>query len=470
MGLIDRLFGRQEQTKAYKYPPFLLESAGQDKFAIPRMSVPESQARLYQKLTWVSNSTSRVASSIAAVDLMVKQIDGEESVDVLNHPFEQLLFTPNPRRGRFSFFEATALYYLLTGNAYWWLNTPMEEGPPAEMFVIPSHKIEPVPDEQLYIKGYLYDPGNGKKIPLDETEIVHFRRFNPFNPYIGMSPVEALASVAVGDMKMQEWNTNFFGKNNAKVPGALAFADQIPDAEWERMKSDFKREHGDTKRNLMMLRGVGEGGVQWVQTAMSQSEMEFLEGRDFNKKEIYDTFAPGYYSWTSENSTEANSRAGRDAFFELAVYPILRNIQETITNKILPRYGEGLRAEYEDVRPKNIELEMKQIELYSRFHTIDEVRQKHFDADPLEDGSGSRIMQVQPQANEQKEKERDRFKRYAQKRIDEGTPEAIQDFTFNHLDLGEQQVLKAQYKVSEESQLVAKITEAIDELRAIPSD
>lgn len=470
MGLFDflRRDNNEEPTKARQlkvsqFPNFMLESASQDKFSIPRLSVPESQSRLYQKLTWVSNAVTRVANSAAGVDLMVKSVVREEKEDIISHAFEQLLYNPNPRRGRFEFFQASFLYYQLTGNTYWWLNKTDENAEPSEIFIIPSHKIEPIPDEQMWIKGYAYDPGNGKKIPLEEWEVVHYKQFNPFNPYVGMSPIEALATTAVGDLKMQEWNTNFFGKNNAKMPGVLAFSDPIPDTDWDKMKADVKDQHGGTKRSLMMLRNVGEGGVNWVATAMSQNEMQFLEGREFNKKEIYDVFAPGLYSWTSENATEANARAGRDAYFELAVWPMHTSVQETITNKIMPLYGENLRTEFENVRPKRVEEKHKEIELYSRFHTDNEVRQRYFSSEPIEGGD----VLFKPQRTAmvaEKEDERRKFMKYAQKRLDEGKPEKVDEFVFEYLDEGEQAAVKAD--LIDEDPRVKLVKEAIDELRS----
>jgi phage portal protein BeeE len=52
------------------------------------------------------------------------------------------------------------------------------------------------------------------------------------------------------------------------------------------MKRDIKEQHGGTNRALMMMRGMGDG-VQWVQTAMSQADMQFLDGRTFTKEEIF---------------------------------------------------------------------------------------------------------------------------------------------------------------------------------------
>lgn len=58
---------------------------------------------------------------------------------------------------------------------------------------------------------------------------MHFRRCNPLNRFVGLSPVEAVATVARTDLRAQDWNANSFSEQNAKLAGALLFAAMVPD-------------------------------------------------------------------------------------------------------------------------------------------------------------------------------------------------------------------------------------------------
>ncbi len=148
----------------------------------------------------------------------------------------------------------------------------------------------------LYLNGYEYYTGSGYvTLPLDQ--VVHFKRYHPLNAWVSVLPIEALATVAVGDLEAQKWNTNFFGKDNAKVPGALAFKDMIQDGDWKRIKQEVRDDHGGVRHSLMMLRGVGQGGAEWIPMAMSQKEMEFLSSRNFTKEEIY--YSAPIVKWTT---------------------------------------------------------------------------------------------------------------------------------------------------------------------------
>lgn len=391
MTIIDSIAQRLGYTKTATVTdaPYWLQATGNaERFNVPENWLPSNQLELYQRLSWVAIAVGAVSSTAATTTLSVKQMVGEDEKDITNHPFEALLSRPNPLMSRYELLEATFAHHALTGNAYWWLNRTNEKQSPAEVWLIPSNKIRPVPDGRMFLRGYMYDPGDGVEIPLEPWEIVHFRRFHPLNTFVGLSPIESLATVATGDMAMQKWNTNFFDADNAKLPGALAFADSVNDADWERMKEDIKRQHGGTKRNMMMLRNVGKGGVQWVSMAMSQKDMEFLSARNFNKEEIFATFAPGLASTLAINATEANSTAGRATFVEMGVWPRLVAVAEKITNDVLPVYGDNLKAEFDDIRDSDRAMEMAEQAAFASVHTIDEVRQKYYGAQPLGDERG----------------------------------------------------------------------------------
>jgi HK97 family phage portal protein len=346
-------------------------------------------ADIYRKLTWVQLAIGTVARTAAGAGLEVFQLQEEERKQIDNHPFEQLLQRPNPTMSRFELLEATFAYRLLTGNAYWWLSRNGPNAPIREIWMLPAQRVRPAPDGRLGVRGYLYDPGDGTEIPLEAWEVCHFRMFNPNNSLVGLSPMEALRLTNRGDLAMQRWNTNYFDKDNAKPAGALAFADPIADSEWERMKADVKREHGGTRRSLMMLRNVGAGGVQWVSMAMSQADMQFLESRTFNKEEIIALYAPGLASVLAVNATEANALAGKKTLLEFGVWPHLMAVGEKISNDIMSAYGPNLIASFADIRETDRAMRLQEQAAYAAVHTIDEVRAEFYQSPPIGDERGA---------------------------------------------------------------------------------
>jgi HK97 family phage portal protein len=378
------------KTAQVQNPAAWLQSTAEtERWTIPQDGALYSrQAELFQRLSWVRIAVSVVSQAAATIPFSVKKMVGEKLKDIPNHAFETLLRRPNPLQSRFEFLEAVYNYYRLTGNAYIWLNRAGPDAEPVEMWVLPSHRVLPVPDGRLYLRGYMFTNDHGQKIPLETWEVVHLKSFHPLDSFVGLSPVEAFATVAVGDIGMQEWNTNFFARDHAKSAGILAFADAIDDPTWQRMDQDAKRQGGGTKRAMMRLRGVGKGGVEWIAMNLSQKDMEFLQARNFNKEEIYSIYAPGLASVLAVNATEANATAGESTMQTYALYPLLVAFGEKLTNDVLPAYGPDLVGSFDDPRRKDRALELQEQEAFERTHTIDEVREKYYEASPIGDDRG----------------------------------------------------------------------------------
>lgn len=366
-------------------PDWLYQTAESERYNIGNPERFAAPQELYRKLAWITQCVEITANSGALSRFDVKRvIANKEPKDIPNHPFELLLMRPNPLDSRFEFLHATIASYKLTGNAYWFINATNENAEPDELWLIPSHMIIPVPDGNSYLQGYLYYPGNGREILLQPWQILHFRRFNPFSRFIGLSAVEAIAIEAGIDLGMQAWSSKLFRENNGRLPGILTFEQMIANPIWEKIKEDTRE--AANKRELLMLRGVGAGGVNWQQATANQKDMEFLASREFTQKVIYNTLAPGLFAWLSENSTMSNSSSNRAAFSELTIYPMHVMMAEKISNEILPRYaGRPLVGAFEDVRISDRDMELREIVEYSKTHTVEEVRQKYWSDDPLDD-------------------------------------------------------------------------------------
>lgn len=380
----------QEEIEALKkarekWESWQLLTAEGEKYTLPDPSVYGNQADLYRTLSWVLLAVDITASAGSLTPFSVARVVTEkEPKDIPNHPFELLMQSPNEMDSRYEFLYATIAYFKLTGNSYWWVNSEDKNTPPDEMWVIPPHMIQPIPDGKMYLRGYLYSPGSGAEIFLEPHEIVHFRRFNPASRFMGLSQIESIALVAAGDLGMQKYNTTLFANNNGRLPSVMTFESMVADPTWEKIKNDTRE--AARNREMLMLRGVGQGGVNWLQNAVTQREMEFLEGRKFNKEEIMTVIAPGSFTMLSENSTQANSVVGRASFNELTVYPMHVALAEKITLSLLPRYGgRRLVGKFEDIRTVDRDLKLREQEAYERSHTLAQVREEIYGDDPLGD-------------------------------------------------------------------------------------
>lgn len=385
MTILDSLLSRIGYVKAgAHYPPVALSMARDAQYSIPDGSLYQVQATLYQKLTWISTAIDVLAEAAAGVAFSVKRRVVEDEEDIPNHPFELLLETPNELQSRFEFLRDYFAYRKLTGNVYVYLNRANAEQPPAEMWIIPTHLCKPIPDGKSFIRGYKVV---GMETPLEPWQVMHDKSYNPTNPFVGLSAIESLAVVGRGDIAQQRYNTATYDKNNAKIPGAFAFSDMVNDPDWEKMQVEAREKWGGTNQGgPMWLRGVGAGGVQWLQMAVSPKDMQALDQRAFTKEEMWSKLAPGLASVLSINATEANAIAGEATLARYALWPMLTQAAQKITQVILPSYGDGLVGEFDDIRKGDRVIELSEQKEYELTHTVNEVRSEYYGDDPIEGG------------------------------------------------------------------------------------
>jgi len=342
------------------------------------------QARLYGELTWIATAIDAVSNAYAAtVEFSVHNRNGEGLEDIPNHPFELLLQSPNPLDSRYEFLRNLSAWYSMTGNAYLWQNKASETAAPDELWVLPSNRVKPVPDNHMYLRGYLIDTGSGTPIALEVGEVCHVKTFNPFNPFIGLSALQTLMIIGQGDVAQQKWGRDLYTSESGRLPGALAFSDPIGDPEWDAIKRE--KDTQAKRAGIMMLRGVGKG-VSWINMAANQKEMQFLEARQFTKEEIWQKLAPGLLNILDKNVTEANATAGKSVFLEYTLWPIAASFGDRFTKDIMPSYGDNLVCQPDDFRETNRLVDLAEQSEYSKYHTVNEVRAEYYGDEPIDGG------------------------------------------------------------------------------------
>lgn len=366
----------------------LMATAQESLWNMPDLSLYANQYELLRQSPSVATALEIKGRVVSQADVRVKRVDGEWEEELDDHPFERLLRRPNDITSKSELLTATTTSLDVTGNAYWWLNRAGPNQSPDEIWHIDSSRIKPVPDSRLGLARYEYVDG-GEAFPLQVWEVVHWHRYNPFNPYIGLSLIESLAVTVLGDISARKWNTKLFSENNARLPGMILFSDMINNTDWERIQDELRA--AAAKREQLLLRGVGSK-VDWKQAGATHREMEFLEGLDAAKVLVWDAIVPGLASMISGSATEASSKTGETVFRNYAIYPRHVEIAEKINHSIMPVYGENIVFEFEDIRITDNVLALRELEAYERSHTLDEVRREKFFDQPIGDARGEMLM------------------------------------------------------------------------------
>ena len=346
----------------------------------PEMADGGAQARVYQQSPWVYVAINRIAEAAALVPLNVMQVVGEQRLPVNRHPLEDLLNAPNPFLSRFELMEQTVGMLELTGNAYWFLAG--ERGIPTEIWPLRPDRVRIVPDADAYVRGYIYEI-DGQQIPLDAVEVVHFRRWHPSNDYYGLSALEAGRTAVASDRAMAEWNRNTFGKDNGVPAGIVNVKDFVTDADFERIKREWRQSYGGPQRRTAFLRG---GGIEWQNIGLNHHDLDFLKGREAHRQEILNLFGIPV-GLLSENATEANATVAERLFIERTLWPKLVRLSQKITQELLPFWSGEYEAVFEDIRPTDEQLRLEDIRAAYPVLSINEIRDRFYQLPAVDWGS-----------------------------------------------------------------------------------
>ena len=352
--------------------PHVEAVARHNNFLWPNLAEAGAQARVYQQSPWVYIAINRIAEAVALVPLRVIRLEGERKIEVERHPLEMLLDAPNPYLSRFELFEQTAGILELTGNAYWFLAGDAT-GVAAEIWPLRPDRVSIVPDPARYVKGYIYEI-DGLRIPLDPSEVVHFKRWHPSNDYYGLSALEAARLSITSDQAMAEWNRNTFGKDNGVPAGIVNIKDFVSDSDFDRIKREWRQSYGGPQRKTAFLRG---GGIEWQNIGLSHNELDFLRGRQAHRDEILNTFGIPV-GLVSENATEANAQVAERMFIERTLWPKLTRLSQKITQDLLPFWPGAFVAEFEDIRPTDVQARMDEIRTSYPVLSINEIRARYY--------------------------------------------------------------------------------------------
>lgn len=354
-------------------------------FVWPDLSQYTNQADVYTKSPFVYKAISLVADAAASGEFEAFQLVGEKKEAIQNHPIELLLRKPNGWQSGQEFLKAVYTDYLINGNVYTYLASE-NGGPPDEMMLLQPDRVRIVPNSNnipnaagkiLPVRGYVYTV-NSVEIPLEASQVIHWKEHNPRDPFYGLSRLQVVALSIQAEQSMARWQRNFFSKDNAVPAGLVSIKNTVTDFDYERIMRDWKRSYGGVNRATAFIRG----DVSYSNMGATHVDMDFLQGRQFEKELIFLTFnvPPGMLD---KNSTEANAQAGLEVLTNFAVWPLMTGLGSKLSNELCPFWGDDIVVEPEDIRVKDKAAERDQMYAESAFMEINEIRGKYLNLPPV---------------------------------------------------------------------------------------
>jgi HK97 family phage portal protein len=286
------------------------------------------------------------------------EVTRHAALDVLNKPAtvmiggrEHIAWT------RFSLFEISGIWLETTGRAPWIVEYDPRANFPIGLWPVSPARIEPVPDPDTYLKGYVYTAPDGReKIPLLPHEVIMNRYANPIDPYGGLGPIQTVLTEIDANRYAGAWNRNFF-LNSAEPGGIIQVDHSMDDDEFDQMITRWREAHQGVARAHRVA--VLEGGATWVPNGHGQKDMDFvslvIDSRDAIREAL------GMHkvmTGVTDDVNRANAQTGEEVFANWKIVPRLDRWKDVLNFQFLPLFGstgEGVEFDYIYPLPANRE-------------------------------------------------------------------------------------------------------------------
>ena len=346
---------------------------------------PHEFVNTYGQVGWVFACVSRISSAVAETKWrLYSKKNGNEITEILEHPLLELFDFVNPFHTGLEMMEQTQTYIDLTGEVFW-LVLKDAAGQPAEIWVMNPNKIKVIPDQKMYIKGYVYENGNNE-IPLSVDDVVHIKLPNPKNPFRGQSPLGSVSSDVEAEKFSSQYNRAFF-QNSAEPNGVIQFEGTLTDSQYERLRYQWNSQYRGTSNSHKVA--ILEGGASWHTNAITQRDMQFKDLRIMNRDVIMGVYGmPKHILGIAEDVNRANAEASEYTFARWVLKPRLERIKSKLNEQFLPLYSDKtLFIDYDTPVPADIDrnLAIADQGFKSGYITRNEARIK-VGLEPMEDG------------------------------------------------------------------------------------
>jgi HK97 family phage portal protein len=257
----------------------LYGSGGQDRFS--QLQSMGNSGTLYAIVQLISTGQAKAVWKMfrsqqdGRVRYSRSDVGSDQRVEVLKHLAMDLWKKPNDFATGNDFREVGWQFMELVGEWYWVLDRgPSGKGVPIAMWNVRPDRMEPVPDRQKYLAGWIYSGPNGEQVPLDTSEVIQMRYPHPTDFYRGMSPIQSIMANIDSQRYTAEWSRNFF-LNSATPGGIVTFSKRLTDDEFDEFSDRWREQHQGLARGHRV--GVLEQGATWTQNTYTMRDMQFAE-------------------------------------------------------------------------------------------------------------------------------------------------------------------------------------------------
>lgn len=339
----------------------------------------------------VSNCIEAIAEDVAQYEPVFFKKDGRTAKKniLATHEFMKVLESPNPDTTQYELFEATQSFIELTGEAFWYVTVGERNRKPMALDLIRPDRVKVAIDKvDGSVGGYTVRRDDGIEIPLEVDEVIHFKTFNPVNPYRGIGTVEKGLLYVETEHNTSLFQRNFL-RNQATPSGVLSLKGNIKKEAFDKVKAKWAEQQSGLA-NVGKTLFIREVDAKFEKVGLALNDLNMEQLTKLSEDKVYRMFKVPK-AIVGETDSSGLGRANIDTieyiFAKRTIDPKMIRIDDTLRLAVRKYYkDEGLYIEHVSQVPEDKEAKLAENDKgVNRWVTINEVRREK-GLDPVDGG------------------------------------------------------------------------------------
>lgn len=315
-----------------------------------------SNLRTFRDSLYLFIGVSMIRETVSSIPLEMYQIKNKEGevVEIYDDPFLSLLEQPNDLQTQKEFWKLSIAYYLLAGEAFFYLDRTDANAMPTQMINMRPDCVNilfSVGGKEII--GYEYNQTNGQVLKLRVEDVLHIKNIDPVDPIRGVGVIRPATQRIVTEKEASKHQGNTF-KTQGR-PDIVVFSENdLTDEAIEEAQEKWQKKFGGDKGAQLGMFGSGVKSLQVL--GVSPKEMDFMATMNFLRDDILAALHIPKAMITSDDVNLANSKTARINYIKEACLPVLDTFLDVINNKFLNNLDQDRFVTYEN--PVNEDREM----------------------------------------------------------------------------------------------------------------
>ena len=299
-----------------------------------------SQSNAFSDNFTVNRGISLLAQNVAQTPLVIYR--GDQAIPAPNHDVYGLFIKPSEDVCEFELWEKLIIYLYNDGESFFFLNKN-NNGVIREIYTLNPRYMKHEKDKKTkQIISWVFN----NKIPMAKEDIIHFK-LPATTGLRGLSPLQTVLREISTDKSASQYNKSFF--ENYTMLGGYLKTDkdaQISPEEMKRVVNAWNADHRGTDRAYSI--GGLLGGMEYVNTDISQTAMQFAESRrDIRDRLMTVLGVSKTVMGIAEDVNRANAEEAMRQLWELTLKPLLVRVEQKLNAELFIPYYKGYTCKFD---------------------------------------------------------------------------------------------------------------------------